>query len=192
MQYQGKMSVTTQTAYTESNICEVFHMENETGGGSSTALQVFPGIYLLHSDYHMRECHTIKNDDADILWLDFCREGRVEWEIAKGKYVYLESGNYIIDIRAGREFTLHFPMRHYHGTSLRIHMKEANQSLADFVKGIHVDVYAIRDKFCFGGQPFIAKGNQIIHHIFEEIEQVQKSISEEYYKIKVLVKYWEE
>ena len=111
-------------------------MENETGDGISTAFRVFPGIYLLHSDFHMQECPTVKNDDADILWLDFCREGRVEWEISKDKYVYLESGNYIIDIRAGRKFTLHFPMSHYHGISLRLHMKEANQSLAEFVKGV--------------------------------------------------------
>ncbi|MDD3340350.1 MAG: hypothetical protein PHS82_16040 [Lachnospiraceae bacterium] len=50
----------------------------------------------------------------------------MEWEISKDKYVYLESGNYVIDVRAGRKFTLHFPMGHYHGISLRFHMKEAN------------------------------------------------------------------
>ena len=71
-------------------------MENETGDGISTTFRVFPGIYLLHSDFHMQECPTVKSDDADILWLDFCREGRVEWEISKDKYVYLESGNYVM------------------------------------------------------------------------------------------------
>ena len=114
------MGGTTKKPYYKSDICEVSRMENETGDGISTAFRVFPGIYLLHSDFHMQECPTVKNDDADILWLDFCREGRVEWEISKDKYVYLESGNYIIDVRAGRKFTLHFPMSHYHGISLQI------------------------------------------------------------------------
>ena len=92
----------------------------------------------------------------------------------------------MIDIRAGRKFTLHFPMGHYHGISLRIRMKEANQALADFIKGVNIDVYTIRDKFLSEGQPFITKGNEIIHHIFEEIEQVPWDSSGEYYKIKVL------
>ena len=180
------MGETKKKPYYKSDACEVSRMENETGDGISTAFRVFPGIYLLHSDFHMQECPTVKSDDADILWLDFCREGRVEWEIAKDKYVYLESGNYVIDIRAGRKFTLHFPMGHYHGISLRIHMKEANQALADFIKGVNIDVYTIRDKFLSEGQPFITKGNEIIHHIFEEIEQVPWDSNGEYYKIKVL------
>lgn len=180
------MGETKKKPYYKSDTCEVSRMENETGDGISTTFRVFPGIYLLHSDFHMQECPTVKSDDADILWLDFCREGRVEWEISKDKYVYLESGNYVIDIRAGRKFTLHFPMGHYHGISLRIHMKEANQALADFIKGVNIDVYTIRDKFLSEGQPFITKGNEIIHHIFEEIEQVPWDSSGEYYKIKVL------
>lgn len=144
-------------------------MENESGSGNVTAFQVFPGIYLLHSDFHMQECPGAESDDANILWLDFCREGRVEWEISKDKYVYLESGSYIIDVRVGRKIILHFPMSHYHGISLRIHTNDANQALAEFVKGVSIDIYALRDKFISNGQPFIAKGNEIIRRIFEEI-----------------------
>ena len=180
------MVETTENRYYKSEVCEVSRMENETGDGICTSFKVFPGIYLLHSDFHMQECPTVQCDDPDILWIDFCREGRVEWEVGKNKYIYLESGNYVIDVRVGRLFKLCFPMCHYHGISLRLHMREANQSLAEFVKGVNLDIYAIRDKFVSGSQPFVTKGNEMIHHIFEEIEQVPWENSEEYYKIKVL------
>lgn len=180
------MNKTTKGLCAQSNICEINPMENETGNGISTVFCVFPGIYLLHSDFHMSECPTAEGEDADILWLDFCREGRVEWEISRDKYVYLESGSYMIDIRMGRKFTLRFPMSRYDGFSLRIHMKEANESLAEFVKGIPVDVYVIRDKFVSDGQPFITKGDKIIHQIFEEMEQAPWAVRDEYYKLKVL------
>lgn len=172
--------------YASPDLFDVKRMENESGTGTVAAFQVFPGIYLLHSDFCMQVCPGGESDDANILWLDFCREGRVEWEVSKDKYVYLESGSYIIDVRVSRKITLHFPIRHYHGISLRIHMKEANESLADFVKGVSIDIYALRDKFVAGGQPFIAKGNELIRHIFEEIQQIPWDSSQEYYKIKVL------
>lgn len=180
------MNEAARKPYIQLDNCEVSRMKNETGEGISTAFWVFPGIALLHSDFHMQECPTLEGGNADILWLDFCREGRVEWEISKDKYVYLESGSYIIDVRAGHRFTLYFPMGRYHGISLRIHMKEANQSLAEFIKGVSIDLYAIRDKFVSGEQPFIMKGSEILRHIFEEIEQIPWDRNGEYYKIKVL------
>lgn len=179
------MKETYEKHYFKSDTCEVSKIEDKTGDGICTSFLVFPGIYLLHSDFHMQECPAV-NDDPNILWLDFCREGRVEWEIEKDKYIYLESGNYIIDVRAGKQFVLRFPMGHYHGISLRIHMKQANEVLSDFVKGIDVDLYKIRDKFVVDRIPFVTKGTAVIHHIFEEIEQTPWDCCEEYYKIKVL------
>ena len=49
------MGGTTKKPYYKSDICEVSRMENETGDGISTAFRVFPGIYLLHSDFHVQE-----------------------------------------------------------------------------------------------------------------------------------------
>ena len=60
------MGETKKKPYYKSDACEVSRMENETGDGISTAFRVFPGIYLLHSDFHMQECPTVKSDDADM------------------------------------------------------------------------------------------------------------------------------
>ena len=61
-------------------------------------------------------------------------------------------------------------MGHYHGISLRIHMKEANQALTDFIKGVNIDVYTIRDS-SFRGAALYYKRNEIIHHISRKLSK---------------------
>ena len=75
------MGETTKKPYYKSDICEVSRMENETGDGISTAFRVFLGIYLLHSDFHMQECPTVKM--TMLIFSGWTSAGKDGWN---GKY----------------------------------------------------------------------------------------------------------
>ena len=80
--------------------CRILHMHDDTGDGMMTIYYVFPGVFLMYSDYHMRECISEFCTDANLLCVDHCREGRIEQEVRANAYSYLEAGDLRIDNRS--------------------------------------------------------------------------------------------
>ena len=76
--------------------CSVYQMKNETGNGTATCYQVYPGISVLYNDYHISSCPSRKFENEHIISINHCMEGRIEWEVSDGAYLYLASGDIML------------------------------------------------------------------------------------------------
>ena len=76
--------------------------------------------------------------------------------------------------------------RHYHGITISICVDEAAAVLSGVLEGFHVDVGALRSKFCRDDRPFIIRAGPGIEHIFSELYSVAEDIRGPFFKIKVL------
>ena len=56
---------------------KVYPFCNETGEGTITAYEVFPGVSLACNDFHMRYYDSSFRPDRELLCIDHCREGRI-------------------------------------------------------------------------------------------------------------------
>ena len=65
--------------------CSVWQFRNETGDGTMTAYDVFPGVILSFNDFHMERYHSSYVPDRRILAIDHCREGRMEYSAGDGR-----------------------------------------------------------------------------------------------------------
>jgi len=166
--------------------CIVYKMEDETGNGFMTAYNVFPGIYISYNDFHMTNCISEFETKVEMLGIDHCREGRIEWELQNGTYMYMEGGDIQINSKNNHALDFSFPLKHYHGISIGIHIAEASKSLSSIIEGVTFDLMGIYNKLCCGDTPFIMRAKDSMQHIFSDLYTVPEQIKRDYFKIKVL------
>lgn len=82
----------------ESDDCKVMRLSDNSGEGMMTLYHVFPGVFLMYNDFHMKECVSGFQTDMDLLCIDHCREGRIEQEVGQNAFSYLEAGDDIVKI----------------------------------------------------------------------------------------------
>lgn len=174
------------TLLAQSDGCSVFQMKNETGDGTMTVYEVFPGVSLMYNDFHMISCDSGFHTASDLLCIDHCREGRLEYPASEDSYAYVEAGDLKFDRRLRHRGHFSFPLAHYHGITVVFQLPEASHALPKEVKDFPVNLSAIQEKFCSDPYPQVLHGVPSLDHIFSELYAVPEKIRQPYFKVKIL------
>lgn len=186
MQYEGMYLGSNVTASSKIDSCSVFEMKNDTGMGTMTLFEVFPGIALSYNDFHMKDCYSEFHSDKDTLFIEHCREGRIEWDMENNTCLYLGAGDLRIDNHRDHNGRFEFPLKHYHGISISIYKEKAEKSLKNALGGFPFKLAELQEKFCNRETSFVLRAQPGIEHIFYELYNVPNEIKEYYFKVKVL------
>ena len=88
----------------------------------------------MYNDFHMEHCPSRKfEQNTHTFAIHHCREGRVEWEVSNGAYLYLASGDIMLDSSATENNHCSFLVSHYHGITITISVPEAAESLGELL-----------------------------------------------------------
>ena len=167
--------------------CSVYQMKNETGDGTATYYEVYPGIGVMYNDFHMELCPSRKfENNSHTFAIHHCREGRIEWEVRNGAYLYLASGDIMLDNSVTENNHCSFPCSHYHGISVTVSVPEAIEGAGDLLSVFSIDLEQIEQQFALKARPFIMHGNSVADHVISELYQVPENIRLEYLRVKVL------
>lgn len=170
----------------ETEDCKVMKMHDESGEGMMTIYPVFPGVFIMYNDFHMKGCYSNFESNTNLLCIDHCREGRIEMQINDGSYIYLEAGDLRVDRRTKHNGQFSFPLNHYHGMSICFQLDIAKQHLPEIMKDFPVSLNDLLSKYCETHTPFVIPDDPSIEHIFSELYNVPSKIKKTYFKIKVL------
>ncbi len=153
----------------------------------ATEYAVFPGISIVYYNSHTQKglLKEESSDTKDVFEIFHCREGRMECSIGDD-FCYISPGDLLIVKTGHLSSSLFFPLRHYHGITIRINTNEAPKCLSCFLQDVAVQPKAIEEKFCGKKSYHIARSNQSVEHIFSELYAVPDEIRQGYYKIKIL------
>lgn len=83
-----------------------------------TVYEVFPGATILYNDFHMAYCDSSFETRQDLLCIDYCREGRMEYAVGNDAFSYVEAGDLKVDRRLRHKGYFSLPLSHYHGISM--------------------------------------------------------------------------
>lgn len=170
----------------ESDGCRVFQIHDETGEGTMTQYDLFPGVSLMYNDFHMESCDSKFYTSEDLLCIDYCRQGRMEYPAGPDAYSYVEAGDLKLDRRLEHRGHFTFPLSHYHGITIGFALPQAAKSLAEWVREFPVDLGRLQEKFCSGRHPKVIHRAPSVEHIFQELYAVPEQIKLPYFRIKVL------
>ncbi len=167
--------------------CSVYQMKNDSGDGTVTFYEVYPGIAVMYNDFHMASCPPRKFEDGKhTISVHHCREGRIEWEVNNGAYLYLASGDIMLDSSLTENKHCSFPVSHYHGITITISVSDAIEGMKDLFSVFSIDLEKLEQLFALKKRPFIMHGDSVPDHVISELYQVPDSIRLEYLRVKVL------
>lgn len=170
----------------QSDGCAVWQFRNETGDGTMTTYEVFPGVMLAFNDFHMEryECDFVA--DRRMLAIDHCREGRMEYAASDNLVAYTAAGDMKLDLREQHTGTFHFPSCHYHGLTVAFDRDIVRESLPREVKDFPATPEKIIERWQLGSTPRVVHGAERMEHIFGEMYRVPEKIRIPYFKVKIL------
>lgn len=97
-----------------------FHLENESGTGDITLYRVFPGIELVYNDMHMAYCNKHQQPAANVMEINYCKEGRSECLFGERRYCYMSAGDISFCSLHDSAHQSEFPTAHYHGITVTV------------------------------------------------------------------------
>ncbi len=169
--------------------CSVWQFRNESGDGTMTTYELFPGVALCFNDFHMAAFDSQFTPQQRLFAIDYCREGRMEYTAAENAFSYIKAGDLKLDRRLTHQGRFVFPSCHYHGITVGLDLDTAETSLPQQLQDFPVSPAALLEKFRLGTYPRVfhgGGGSELPGRIFEEMYHVPESIRLPYLKIKVL------
>ncbi len=162
-------------------------ISDDNGRYVMTTYQVFPGVEFIYGDAHIQSvCFEERPAVSDnVFEISHCREGRLECNV-NGEFWYLTPGDLSIVRTNTISSDTYFPLRHYHGVTIRIDLEQAPRCLSCLLDDVKVQPKAIADKFCGSNGAFVARANPSFEHIFSELYSVPSAIKKGYFKLKTL------
>lgn len=157
----------------------------EAGPEAVHCCQVFPGIQFIYANAHTQSCVWAGPVSDDVIEIHHCREGRMECNFQE-EFCYIAPGDLLIARASEISRTAYFPLKHYHGISIRIDTSQAPKCLSCFLDDVTVQPKVIAEKFCGEKGCFVARSNPSVAHIFSELYSVPQEIQKGYFKIKIL------
>jgi AraC-like DNA-binding protein len=169
----------------KSDNCILIRTHDNEVEGTITIYHVFPGIDLLFNDFHLERYESRYESKNDIFIIEYCKEGRIEWE-RKGLYYFLGKGEFYMGMheKKGGDFLL--PTSHYHGFSISINLAELNERKSMILNEFNLDIQKIKDKFCKGSRSTVLQPDSRIVKLVSEIYELDDIKGKNYLKLKML------
>lgn len=166
--------------------CSVYQFRNETGDGTMTCYDIFPGARLCFNDFHIQYFDSDYNPRRKVFAIDHCREGKMEYMAGKNAYSYMGAGDIKFDTRQEHKGRFSFPSGHFHGLTVMFDMEVAATALPDEIKDFPVQLDEIQEKYCQSRYPNVISRMDAAKHIFHALYQVPQEIRIPYFRIKVM------
>lgn len=166
--------------------CPVWQFRNETGEGTMTTYEIFPGAILSFNDFHMAQFESRYVADRRLFALDHCREGRMEYTPGSNMLAYTAAGDIKPDLRKQHTGTFVFPSHHYHGLTIALDRDILSSSLPLEARDFPASTEAVIDRWALGDYPKVLHGADALEPLFLQLYHVPKQIRIPYFKVKTL------
>lgn len=180
----------------------LIHISHQTDGTSETVKQtlsstdktvrirkesyrLYPGMeityhFCLADSFSFRHKHK-----ASILSLDYCRRGRIGWEMKDGLSMYFGNGElsfHCTDKCSESRITL--PLGYYEGISLALDPAGFRTCLPEIIREANIDPAAFCKKFCRENETAAFPADSRIGNIFSDMYNLPETKKFPYLKLK--------
>ena len=170
----------------ENDDCTVKQIIGENGQYLMTSYRIFPGVEFIYGDAHIQSVSFNEGNRSNrVFYITHCREGRLECSL-DNEFWYLSQGDLMIASADKISPFAYFPLRHYHGLTIRIDLDLTPKCFSCMLDDVTVSPQVIAEKFCEKKGGYISRANASFEHIFSELYSVPIKIRKGYYKVKTL------
>ena len=147
---------------------------------------LFPGINLLSLGFHMDCCPSNFYYAEKTISIDYCREGRVEWERGKDNYCYLGEKDVQFSAQSYYSGSYGFPTRHYHGFTVTIQVQEAQKGLESLRPYFVFDLEKLYDQLISRHGDLVIRASQQMEELFGSLGTFCQQGDREAMRLRIL------
>lgn len=164
-----------------------YSFSDDTGDAQILVYSVAPGIEAAFVTAHMGNLDFglfEKAIQSHYAGIHYCKEGRIEQAI-DSEFLYLMPGDCSItaEDRQCKEFT--FPLRHYHGISIGIDIRNLDTILLSFLSGEGLEPYQIIQTICHAASPCVVRCQPALQDWFEDLYLTPEDERAAYLRVKL-------
>ncbi len=155
------------------------------GKGRIESYLLFPGIELSLHQYLAEQVRFHHAPQDSVLEINYCRSGRMGWNMLDGASVYLGVGDVCLHTLAScadSEMTL--PLGYYEGISVTVDLSELKANCPEILREAGFDARTVYQKFCAEGSPFGIPANSSMDGVFSVLCTLPDHLRLPYYKLK--------
>lgn len=108
------------------------NIQNSMGKAYMHGSRLGDGIYLLYNDLHLPTISMSSPEDKNTICINYCMNGRMEWECEKNTYHFLGQGDLQITSRKIKNKKMKLPLSRYQGISILYDTQSASPLLNEF------------------------------------------------------------
>ncbi len=180
---QGGVSVVKET---EEGCRTDYRIDYPDGCGRMSVFSIFPGAKLIFDDFDTTDCYCGNHRKEDVMEINYCREGRSECELQNGFYRYLGQGDLSVNSLSNHAVRMGFPLGHYEGVNVMIHMDKFSDACSGVFPGIPVNIGNLCAKLCPGDECFVMRARDTVEHMFSDLYNIPASIQQPFFRLKIL------
>lgn len=156
-------------------------------GSRMETYSLYPGIELSFMIVKSDEIALRHDALKQTLEINYCRAGRIGWNMGSGNNVYLGPGDFSINtMEACANSTLTLPNGYYEGLTLCVDLSELSSHPPEILAGIGITGELFVNKFCKDRSITSLSGNEQTHPIFSAFYNQPEEVKLPYWKIKAL------
>lgn len=149
-------------------------------------INIFPGIKLNFLSTNTEDFHTHKDLDH-VLEINYCKKGRIGWEMGTGNKVFLGHGDFSIHtMKSCASSNIFLPTGFYEGLTISLDTNILAKNPPEFFKSNNVKIEEIYDAFCQDENISSFAGNEETEAIFSYFYHQPDQVQTAYYKLKTI------
>lgn len=154
---------------------------------NSETVELYSGINLKYVDLKSDFISARHSTDDRIMQINYCKSGKIAWEMRNGNRIYLNSGDFSLHkMNMCTESAVTFPTGRYSGLTVYIDLQKAAENPPELLKGTNIFNEILPNKFCQNDTVSFLAGNEQTESIFSGFYNQTDGLTLPYQKIKVL------
>lgn len=157
------------------------------GQDQAEPIELYPGIALSYFSLAADRLSMHHEALGHILEINYCRSGRIGWDMGSGNSVYLGEKDFSLHtLNACADSVMTFPTRHYEGLAVSIDLNTLTNCPPEILSGTGITGSFLYDKFCAGITITSFAGDERTESIFSGFYGQPEHLRLSYQKMKVI------
>lgn len=166
----------------------VYTVKEHYGEGECVLYDVADGIGLVYNDIHMYEPYKeqIEIEHENTIEINYMRQGRYACEFADHTVTYVNDGDFALWSGRGRAKSSDFSFKRHIGVTILVYVPKADAFIKKIFPGSAIDLYKLAERISVQKRCIVAKPDERIAHIFQELYTLPLEYTMEYVQVKVM------
>lgn len=156
------------------------------GKGLIQNYSIYPGIEISFQTLLADSTQHTHKADSKVMEINYCRYGRVGWDVMQNQMVYLGPGDYSIHTKdVCFTSVMSFPSGYYKGLTIHIDLIRLSSNPPELLKDAGITGELLLKKFCLNGITAAFPKDTKMEAIFSGFYDFPTNLREPYFRLKI-------